>query len=149
MWCKSASYRWKGEYIVSPSELLHDWWLAWTAPQRVLLYYHGTVQQIRSADTGNGLDHWGYLRKGGGWIWRQRGREDQEVSANGTAETRSATVQPCACVCSRRVVQSFHQQQHIKQALSLCFTSSTRTKGNDLKSQLFSCDRDDIFFSSL
>lgn len=61
--------------------------------------YHSTVPQIRSTDTSNGLDYWGYFRKGDRWIWRQGGWEDQKVSTNGTAGTITATVQACACVC--------------------------------------------------
>lgn len=69
--------------------------------------YYSTAQQIRSADTSNGLDRWGYLRKRGWSIWRQGGWEDQGVSANGTVGTMSARVQPCACV---RVVRGIKSQ---------------------------------------
>lgn len=62
------------------------------------VWFYSTVQQIRSADTSNGLDHWGYLRKGGRWIWGKRGWEDQGVSSNRTVGMITATVQPCECV---------------------------------------------------
>lgn len=56
-------------------------------------------QQIRSADIGNGLDHWGYLRKEGGECGGREDGEDQEVSTNRSVGMLTATVQPRAHVC--------------------------------------------------